>query len=157
MQGFNKTNIRHGVEERYLLHLLISTKATANFGCQSPNEWCLYLENKKSLWYTEAKDHVVPNRKYSRTCEEQPPRGNPKSGCSLQVVALQRFSYGTHNICIWDINIRLLHEHFIAINIQINTALLLWPVVILKYAMGSIIAKLYSGFGKLQYLMLQNY
>ena len=39
---------------------------------------------------------------YSRTCEEQPPRGKCKSGCSLQVVALRRFSCWGHEseLCV---------------------------------------------------------
>ena len=37
---------------------------------------------------------------YSRTYEEQPPRGKCKSGCSLQVVALRRFSY-VYSIPMW--------------------------------------------------------
>ena len=36
--------------------------------------------------------------KYSQTCEEQPPKGKCKSGCSLQVVALRRFSYLGHEL-----------------------------------------------------------
>ena len=39
---------------------------------------------------------IFKNYKYSPTCEEQPPGGNPKSGCSLQVVALRRFNYDHH-------------------------------------------------------------
>ena len=39
---------------------------------------------------------IAVSIKYSPTCEEQPPGGNPKSGCSPQVVALRRFNYDRH-------------------------------------------------------------
>ena len=40
--------------------------------------------------------------KYSRTCDELPPKGKCKSGCSSQVVALRRFSYEGHEseLCV---------------------------------------------------------